>query len=154
MGVPLPQMEHLYGKTHLEEELLDLTFQLSPSSYFQVNTKGAEVLYSTIIDLVEPTEDTTVLDLCCGTGGIGLCIAKVNSETYLDQTYCAQQSCICTFTILIYIYLLDILTNITTFLYGCEVSFLTLCFKMKYSEKYYLDLRYQRICNFVIYAGQ
>jgi len=73
-------MEHLYGKTHLEEDMLDLTFQLSPSSYFQVNTKGAEVLYYAIIDLVEPTEDTTVLDLCCGTGGIGLCIAKVSNK--------------------------------------------------------------------------
>ena len=82
MGVPLPQMEHLYGKTHLEEDMLDLTFQLSPSSYFQVNTKGAEVLYYAIIDLVEPTEDTTVLDLCCGTGGIGLCIAKVSNRTH------------------------------------------------------------------------
>ncbi|KDR06356.1 tRNA (uracil(54)-C(5))-methyltransferase homolog-B-like [Zootermopsis nevadensis] len=89
VGVPLPQMEHLYGKTHLEEDILDLTFQLSPSSYFQVNTKGAEVLYSAIIDLVEPTEDTTVLDLCCGTGGIGLCIAKkcgqVFGVEYLEQ---------------------------------------------------------------------
>ncbi|PSN45074.1 hypothetical protein C0J52_04012 [Blattella germanica] len=89
VGVPLPQMEHLYGKTHLEEDMLDLTFQLSPSSYFQVNTKGAEVLYSAIIDLVEPTEDTTVLDLCCGTGGIGLCIAKSCKQVfgieYLEQ---------------------------------------------------------------------
>jgi tRNA (uracil-5-)-methyltransferase len=75
-------MEHLYGKTHLEEDMLDLTFQLSPSSYFQVNTKGAEVLYYAIIDLVEPTEDTTVLDLCCGTGGIGLCIAKVSNKAH------------------------------------------------------------------------
>ena len=77
VGVPSPQMEHLYGKTHLEEYLMDLTFQLSPSSYFQVNTKGAEVLYSAINELVEPTEETTILDLCCGTGGIGLCLAKV-----------------------------------------------------------------------------
>jgi tRNA (uracil-5-)-methyltransferase len=85
VGVPLPQMEHLYGKTHLEEEMLDLIFQLSPSSYFQVNTKGAEVLYYAIIDLVEPTEDTTVLDLCCGTGGIGLCIAKVSNRAHTSK---------------------------------------------------------------------
>ncbi|XP_063226256.1 tRNA (uracil-5-)-methyltransferase homolog B-like [Bacillus rossius redtenbacheri] len=81
-GVPLPAMEHLYGKTHLQEELFDLTFHLSPSSYFQVNTKGAEVLYSAIIDLVEPTEDTTILDLCCGTGGIGLCIARKVGQVF------------------------------------------------------------------------
>lgn len=93
MGVPLPQMEHLYGKTHLEEDMLDLTFQLSPSSYFQVNTKGAEVLYYAIIDLVEPTEDTTVLDLCCGTGGIGLCIAKVSNRAhkYISSVVHCQQ---------------------------------------------------------------
>ncbi|XP_067001449.2 tRNA (uracil-5-)-methyltransferase homolog B isoform X2 [Anabrus simplex] len=82
VGQPLPEMEHLYGKTHLEEVMLDLTFHLSPSSYFQVNTKGAEVLYSAIIELVEPNEDTTVLDLCCGTGGIGLCIAKKCGQVF------------------------------------------------------------------------
>nr|CAD7196322.1 unnamed protein product [Timema douglasi] len=82
VGVPLPQMEHLYGKTHLTEELFDLTIHLSPSSYFQVNTHGAEVLYQTVIDMVEPTEDTTVLDLCCGTGGISLCIAKKCAKVY------------------------------------------------------------------------
>ncbi|XP_049790460.1 tRNA (uracil-5-)-methyltransferase homolog A-like [Schistocerca nitens] len=89
IGVPLPDMDHLYGKTHLEEVMLDLTFRLSPSSYFQVNTKGGEVLYSAIIELVEPTEETTVLDLCCGTGGIGLCIAKKCGQVfgieYLEQ---------------------------------------------------------------------
>ncbi|KAJ9595601.1 hypothetical protein L9F63_013197 [Diploptera punctata] len=82
VGVPSPQMEHLYGKKHLEEYLMDLTFQLSPSSYFQVNTKGAEVLYSAIIELVDPTEETTILDLCCGTGGIGLCISKKCKQVY------------------------------------------------------------------------
>ncbi|GLH01792.1 tRNA (Uracil-5-)-methyltransferase-like protein A [Gryllus bimaculatus] len=35
VGVPLPEMEHLYGKTHLEEQMLDLVFHLSPTSYFQ-----------------------------------------------------------------------------------------------------------------------
>jgi hypothetical protein len=115
VGVPLPQMEHLYGKTHLEEDILDLTFQLSPSSYFQVNTKGAEVLYSAIIDLVEPTEDTTVLDLCCGTGGIGLCIAKVNNEAnkYIRHTIHNNHEFV-SLEFLIYIYVLDILSNLTT----------------------------------------
>lgn len=82
VGVPLPEMEHLYGKTHLEEHMLDLVFHLSPTSYFQVNTKGAEVLYSAIMELVQPNENTTVLDLCCGTGGIGLCIAKKCGQVF------------------------------------------------------------------------
>jgi hypothetical protein len=119
VGVPLPQMEHLYGKTHLEEDLLDLTFQLSPSSYFQVNTKGAEVLYSAIIDLVEPTEDTTVLDLCCGTGGIGLCIAKVSSRAhrYILHIYNNHHLHLWYFVISV----LDIFHNLLLVLYECEV---------------------------------
>lgn len=44
---------------------------------FSVNTLGAELLYKTVGDWCHPTEHTTVLDVCCGTGTIGLTIAKV-----------------------------------------------------------------------------
>ena len=42
-----------------------------------VNTSGAEVLYSTVAEVAEVDEDTVVLDVCCGTGSIGLTLAKV-----------------------------------------------------------------------------
>lgn len=45
--------------------------------YLQINTQAAEVLYQSAIDLGVPTERTTVMDICCGTGTIGLCFAKV-----------------------------------------------------------------------------
>jgi tRNA (uracil-5-)-methyltransferase len=44
-------------------------------AFFQVNTKAAEVLYSTVGEVAELDENTTLLDVCCGTGTIGLCLA-------------------------------------------------------------------------------
>lgn len=35
----------LYGKDWFEEKVLGLTFKISPFSFFQTNTSGAEVLY-------------------------------------------------------------------------------------------------------------
>lgn len=60
-----------------------MTFRVSPQAFFQVNTSGAEVLYKAAIDLAQPNEETSLLDVCCGTGTIGLCFAKVSFE--IDQ---------------------------------------------------------------------
>ncbi|XP_038048112.1 tRNA (uracil(54)-C(5))-methyltransferase homolog [Patiria miniata] len=65
----------LLGKPHLHETLFDLQFRISPDAFFQVNTPATEVLYSTVMDLCRLGRDTTVLDLCCGTGTIGLVMA-------------------------------------------------------------------------------
>ena len=43
-----------------------------------VNTPGAEVLYEQIAEWCGVSKTTTVLDICCGTGTIGLTIAKVS----------------------------------------------------------------------------
>ena len=43
----------------------------------QVNTAGAEVLYSKVGEWAQLDQDSTVLDVCCGTGTIGLSLAKV-----------------------------------------------------------------------------
>lgn len=74
-------MVHLSGTEYIEETLLGMKFRISPQAFFQVNTSGAEVLYQAAIDLAQPTKDTSVIDVCCGTGAIGLCFSKVS--TYL-----------------------------------------------------------------------
>jgi hypothetical protein len=79
-GKELPPLEHLMGKTHIYETLLDLKFRVSPEAFFQINTSAAEVLYKSVAELSCPTENTTVIDICCGTGPIGLCLAKVFSS--------------------------------------------------------------------------
>ncbi|XP_061188438.1 tRNA (uracil-5-)-methyltransferase homolog A-like [Saccostrea echinata] len=67
---------HLLGKTNIEETLLGMKFEISPDAFFQVNTPGAEVLYEQIAEWCAVTKTTTVLDICCGTGTIGLTLAK------------------------------------------------------------------------------
>lgn len=69
--------QHLLGDTHISETLLGLTFHISPEAFFQINKDAAEILYNAAIELAKPTKDTTVVDVCCGTGTIGLCFAKV-----------------------------------------------------------------------------
>ena len=44
---------------------------------FQVNNKAAELLYSKVGEACDIDEKTIVLDICCGTGTIGLILAKV-----------------------------------------------------------------------------
>lgn len=70
--------EHLHGDTHIQETILGLKFRISPEAFFQINTLAAEILYKSAIELAEPTESTTIIDICCGTGTIGLCFSKVN----------------------------------------------------------------------------
>ena len=53
-----------------------LTFRVSPYAFFQVNTPVAEVLYRNIGDWLSLHENTLLLDVCCGTGTIGLCLAS------------------------------------------------------------------------------
>ncbi|KAG5345320.1 TRM2A methyltransferase, partial [Acromyrmex heyeri] len=71
---------HINGTEYIEETLLGMKFRVSPQAFFQVNTLGAEVLYKAAIDLAEPTMDTALLDVCCGTGTIGLCFSKYCGE--------------------------------------------------------------------------
>ncbi|KAG8597344.1 hypothetical protein GDO81_002256 [Engystomops pustulosus] len=69
-------VEHVTGDQYIYEELLGLTFRISPHAFFQVNTLAAEVLYSAIADWARLDENSTVLDVCCGTGTIGISLAK------------------------------------------------------------------------------
>ncbi|XP_019291135.1 tRNA (uracil-5-)-methyltransferase homolog A isoform X1 [Panthera pardus] len=71
-GLPL---EHVAGDRCIHEDLLGLTFRISPHAFFQVNTPAAEVLYTVIQDWAQLDTGSTVLDVCCGTGTIGLALA-------------------------------------------------------------------------------
>ncbi|XP_055933673.1 tRNA (uracil-5-)-methyltransferase homolog A-like isoform X1 [Argiope bruennichi] len=73
-------LTHLMGKKFLEETLLDMKFQVSPEAFFQINVPATEVLYSMVADLVNAYSSTTVLDICCGTGTISLCLAKKGAK--------------------------------------------------------------------------
>lgn len=67
----------LYGQDYFFEELLGLRFRISPFSFFQTNSLGAEVLYETARGFVGDTKDKVVFDLYSGTGTIAQILAPV-----------------------------------------------------------------------------
>ncbi|XP_064629031.1 tRNA (uracil-5-)-methyltransferase homolog B-like [Lineus longissimus] len=66
----------LHGKPCLQETLHGYKFQISPDSFFQTNTLGAEVLYNTVRDYCELTKESVLFDVCCGTGTIGIILSQ------------------------------------------------------------------------------
>ena len=73
--------ELLYGQDHFEEELLGLQFSISPFSFFQTNSLGAEVLYETAREYVaDAGNGKIVYDLYSGTGTIAQILAPVAKE--------------------------------------------------------------------------
>lgn len=67
----------LYGQDYFYEELLGLKFNISPFSFFQTNSLGAEVLYETARSYVGETKDKVIFDLYSGTGTIAQMLAPV-----------------------------------------------------------------------------
>lgn len=65
-----------FGKGYIIEKLEDLSFKISPKSFFQTNTKQAEKLYAVTRDFAELNGSQLVYDLYCGTGSIGLFVSK------------------------------------------------------------------------------
>ena len=63
--------------SQVEADLLGLKFKISPFSFFQTNTLGAEVLYKTARDFVGETKDKVIFDLYSGTGTIAQMLAPV-----------------------------------------------------------------------------
>ncbi len=72
------QTRILYGQDYFFEEILGLRFRISPFSFFQTNSLGAEVLYETVREFVaDAGDDRVVYDLYSGTGTIAQMLAPV-----------------------------------------------------------------------------
>ncbi|MFI3170940.1 MAG: 23S rRNA (uracil(1939)-C(5))-methyltransferase RlmD [Eubacteriales bacterium] len=67
----------LYGQDYFTEQLLGLDFKITPFSFFQTNSLGAEVLYETAREYIGDTNDKTIFDLYSGTGTIAQILAPV-----------------------------------------------------------------------------
>ena len=76
-AVKAERTDILFGKDFLIEELLGLFFRISTFSFFQTNSRGAEVLYSTARDFIGDTGDKVIFDLYSGTGTIAQVLAPV-----------------------------------------------------------------------------
>ncbi len=73
----------LYGRDYFYDRLLGLQFRISQFSFFQTNTRGAEVLYETAREYVgalEEGEKKVIFDLYSGTGTIAQMMAPVAGQ--------------------------------------------------------------------------
>lgn len=67
----------LHGQDYFFEELLGLKFKITPFSFFQTNSLGAEVLYEKVREYIGDTKDKVIFDLYSGTGTIAQILAPV-----------------------------------------------------------------------------
>ena len=73
----------LYGPGFIKDSILELTFEISASSFYQVNPEQVEVLYKTALDLIDIKKNQVVLDAYSGVGTIGL-IASKNAKKVIS----------------------------------------------------------------------
>ena len=92
--------EVLYGDSYFYEELLGLKFKITPFSFFQTNSLGAEVLYETAREFIlgddkDSLNGKTVYDLYSGTGTIAQLMAPVCKEVVgveiVEEAVCAAK---------------------------------------------------------------
>lgn len=69
----------IYGSEYISEKLLGKTFRITPKSFFQVNTKQIEKLFSNVQKYISK-DDINILDLYCGTGVISILVSGKNKK--------------------------------------------------------------------------
>ncbi|WP_432737937.1 23S rRNA (uracil(1939)-C(5))-methyltransferase RlmD [Maridesulfovibrio sp. FT414] len=75
------QLVSLCGEPFITETLkrsdgIGVSYRISPNSFFQTNSGGAEKLYRRSVEIAGPCAEDVVFDLFCGSGGIGLFMAR------------------------------------------------------------------------------
>lgn len=71
-----PTSRALYRGGIIHDELLGVTFEIGPTSFYQTNPQQTEVLYRLAIEGAQLEPGMRVLDAYCGIGTIGLCAAS------------------------------------------------------------------------------
>ncbi len=66
----------IFGQGFIYDKLCGFTFKISPLSFYQVNRETAEILYNKAKEYANLKGDEVLFDLYCGTGTIGLSMAK------------------------------------------------------------------------------
>lgn len=68
--------ETLQVQDHPNEPPSPIHFRISPSAFFQPNTRQAEKIYSKAFQMADIASGSVVYDLYCGSGALGLCAAR------------------------------------------------------------------------------
>ena len=72
----------LYGPGFIYEKVGGYKFKISPKSFFQVNTKGMEILYQKALEKANITKNDVVIDAYCGVGTISIFASKYAKHIY------------------------------------------------------------------------
>lgn len=88
----------LSGPGTIQEKIGEHVFRISAHSFFQTNTKGAEMLYRKVADFADLQGDETIFDLYSGAGTISIFLANkaknvVGFEVVEDAVADAQANC-------------------------------------------------------------
>lgn len=67
--------EIVWGPGYIIDAIAGLNFKISASSFWQVNRAGTEKIIAKVREYANPNQGQ-VLDIYCGTGSIGLCLAR------------------------------------------------------------------------------
>ncbi len=72
----------LYGPGFIYEKVSKYKFKISPQSFFQVNTKGMEILYKKALENSGITKNDIVIDAYCGVGTISIFASEFAKHVY------------------------------------------------------------------------
>ena len=74
--------KNLSGDGYIYDELCGKEFRIHLKSFWQVNRNQAEVLYGIAKDFAGLKQGEVLLDLYCGTGSVGICVADESTKLY------------------------------------------------------------------------
>ena len=72
----------IYGEKSIKENINEIEFHISPTSFFQINAKQAKRLYDIAISFFDDIDDKYIVDAYSGTGTIGMIMAKKAKKVY------------------------------------------------------------------------
>lgn len=76
------ELVNLYGPGYITDRIGNVSYQISPLSFYQVNPVQTQKLYQTALEFAGLTGGETVWDLYCGIGTISLFLAQKAGMVY------------------------------------------------------------------------
>ncbi|OYD14880.1 23S rRNA (uracil(1939)-C(5))-methyltransferase RlmD [candidate division WOR-3 bacterium JGI_Cruoil_03_44_89] len=81
------------GSGEIVDRIGDTDFYITPYSFVQPNPLTASIMYEKIHELLKPRGDETLLDLYCGSGGIGLYLSRSVKQVFgIDSSRSSVES--------------------------------------------------------------
>ncbi|MFC3039759.1 23S rRNA (uracil(1939)-C(5))-methyltransferase RlmD [Virgibacillus xinjiangensis] len=76
------KMKVIWGEEYIHDTIGDVTFAISPKSFYQINPQQTDRLYQKALEYAKITENDTVIDAYCGIGTISLFLAQRAKKVY------------------------------------------------------------------------